>query len=185
MGRWCHRQSWRNDGRRYITPLDDVIKWKHFPRNWPFVRGIYRSPMNFPHEGQWRGALMFYLICAWINDRVNNGEAGDLRRYHAHYDVTVMFALCFGIMRYLIFGGENSNPYTVVCFISEIKRELYIAEFTADHLSRTYHHQKLQTQENALVEISMYSGTPRTQFDFCSCFVDYFNFIDFTVSSAG
>ena len=21
---------------------DDVIKWKHFPRNWPFVRGIHR-----------------------------------------------------------------------------------------------------------------------------------------------
>ena len=22
---------------------DDVIKWKHFPRYWPFVRGIYRT----------------------------------------------------------------------------------------------------------------------------------------------
>ena len=22
---------------------DDVIKWKHIPRNWPFVRGIHRS----------------------------------------------------------------------------------------------------------------------------------------------
>ena len=22
---------------------DDVIKWKHFPRNWPFVQGIHRS----------------------------------------------------------------------------------------------------------------------------------------------
>ena len=22
---------------------DDVIKWKHFPRYWPFVRGIHRS----------------------------------------------------------------------------------------------------------------------------------------------
>ena len=25
---------------------DDVIKWKHFPRNWPFVRRIHRSPVN-------------------------------------------------------------------------------------------------------------------------------------------
>ena len=25
---------------------DDVIKWKHFPRYWPFVRGIHRSPVN-------------------------------------------------------------------------------------------------------------------------------------------
>ena len=38
---------------------DDVIKWKHFPRNWPFVRGIHRSPVNSPHKGQWRVALMF------------------------------------------------------------------------------------------------------------------------------
>ena len=56
---------------------DDVIKWKHFPRNWPFVRGIHRSPVNSPHKGQWRGALMFSLICVWINDWVNNREAGD------------------------------------------------------------------------------------------------------------
>ena len=56
---------------------DDVIKWKHFPRNWPFVRGIHRSPVNSPHKGQWRRALMFSLICVWINNWVNNGEAGD------------------------------------------------------------------------------------------------------------
>ena len=74
-GNWCH---------------DNVIKWKHFPRNWPFVRGIHRSPVNSPHKGQWRGALMFSLICVWINGWVNNREAGDLRRYRAHYDVIVM-----------------------------------------------------------------------------------------------
>ena len=33
---------------------DDVIKWKHFPRNWPFVRGIHRSPVNSPHKSQRR-----------------------------------------------------------------------------------------------------------------------------------
>ena len=69
---------------------DDVIKWKHFPRNWPFVQGIHRSPVNSPHKGQWREALMFSLICVWINGWVNNREAGDLRRNRAHYDVTVM-----------------------------------------------------------------------------------------------
>ena len=76
---------------RYIH--DDVIKRKHFPRNWPFVREIHRSPVNFPHKGQWRGALMFSLIYAWINDWVNNREAGDLRRQHGHYDVIVMLTL--------------------------------------------------------------------------------------------
>ena len=69
---------------------DDVIKWKHFPRYWPFVRGIHRSPVNSPHKGQWRGALIFTLICARINVWVNNREAGDLRRNRVHYDVIVM-----------------------------------------------------------------------------------------------
>ena len=73
---------------------DDVIEWKHFPRYWPFVRGIHRSPVNSPHKGQWCGALMFSLICTRINGWINNGEAGDLRRYRAHYDVTVMPLHC-------------------------------------------------------------------------------------------
>ena len=68
---------------------DDVIKWKHFPLYWPFVRGIHRYPVNSPHKGQWRGALMFCLICAWINGWVNNGETVDLTRHRAHYDVTL------------------------------------------------------------------------------------------------
>ena len=72
---------------------DDVIKWKHFPRYWPFVRGIHRPPVNSPHKGQWRGALMFSLICVWIYGWINNREAGDLRRYRAHYDVIVMFPM--------------------------------------------------------------------------------------------
>ena len=72
---------------------DDVIKWKHFPRNWPFVWGIHLSPVNSLHKGQWRRALMFSLICIWINDWVNTREAGDLRCYRAHYDVIVMSIL--------------------------------------------------------------------------------------------
>ena len=60
---------------------DDVIKWKHFPHYWPFVRGIHRFTVNSQHKGQWRGALMFSLICVWINSWVNNREAGDLRCY--------------------------------------------------------------------------------------------------------
>ena len=69
---------------------DDVITWKHFPRYWPFVRGIHRSPVNSPHKGQWRGALMFSLICVWINGWLNNRGAGDSRRYRAHCDVAEM-----------------------------------------------------------------------------------------------
>ena len=44
------------------------------------------------HKGQWRGALMFPLTCAWINGWVNNREAGVLRYHRAHYDITALFA---------------------------------------------------------------------------------------------
>ena len=79
-----------------------------------FVRRIHRGPVNSPHKwpvtlkmfpfddvimqmetfsdkGQWRGALEFSLIWVWINGSVNNREAGDFRRYRAHYDVTVVW----------------------------------------------------------------------------------------------
>ena len=100
---------------------DDVTNWEHFLRYWPFVRGIHRSPVNSPHKGQWRGALMFSLICAWINGWVNNGEAGDLRRHRAHYDVTVMctvntMSVADGLAQgarlsaAMIFGQHKSEP---------------------------------------------------------------------------
>ena len=69
---------------------DDVMKRKHFPRYWPIVRGIHRSPVNFTHKGQWHRYLMFSSICAWINGWVNTAEAGDLRRHRAHIDVTLI-----------------------------------------------------------------------------------------------
>ena len=62
---------------------------KHFLRYWPFVWGIHRWPVNSPHKGQWRGALMFSMICAWTNGWVNNRDADHFRRRCTHYDVTV------------------------------------------------------------------------------------------------
>ena len=60
----------------------------------------HRSPVNSPHNGQWRGAVMFSLICVWTNSWVNNHEPGDLRRYHAHYDVIVIW--CYPAMHICI-----------------------------------------------------------------------------------
>ena len=83
---------------KYILGNHDVIKWKHFPRCWPFAMELHRWPMDFPHKGQWRGALMFSLICAWTYYWTNNRNAGDW----AHYDTTVKCAhsLCFAAVRY-------------------------------------------------------------------------------------
>ena len=75
---------------------DHVIKWKHFPRYWPFVWGIHRAPMNSASKGMWRGALIFFFFfwsAPWINDSINNREAGNLRRHRAHCDVIVMINL--------------------------------------------------------------------------------------------
>ena len=85
---WTTRLTWKEYDLNWLH--DDVIKWKHFPRYWQFVRRIHRSPVNFPHKCQWRGALMFSLNYIRINSWVNNGEAGDLTRHRAHYDVTVL-----------------------------------------------------------------------------------------------
>ena len=54
---------------------NDVIKWKHFPLYWPFVWGIHRSPVISHHKGQWRGALMFSLICA-LNKQLSEHSWG-------------------------------------------------------------------------------------------------------------
>ena len=87
---WIIMKNWKCNwiSRRYW--LIWRFAWWHFPRYWPFVLGIHRSPANSSQKVQLRRALMFSLICAWINGWVNNGEAGDLRSHRAHYDVIVM-----------------------------------------------------------------------------------------------
>ena len=141
-------------GATYVRSLtvwaihDDVIKWKHFPRNWPFVRKIHRSPVNFLHKGQWRGALMFSLIYAWINDWANNRKAGDLRRYPVHYDVIVMWCH-LSIIRWRrqmkSFHVENKDPST---------------PYTNNNHYRNLHRQYLfQCQQNRIDEgLISYSG---------------------------
>ena len=59
----CEKKIYMIFTPRKIRISYDVIKWKHFPRYWPFVRGIHRSPVNSLHKGQWRGTLLFSLIC--------------------------------------------------------------------------------------------------------------------------
>ena len=54
------------------------------------VTGHLCGEFTSSHTGQWRGALMFSLICAWTNGWVNNRNADDLRRHRAHNDVIVM-----------------------------------------------------------------------------------------------
>ena len=87
--------------RAYDRPLLDICAtkshwtwWRHQMETFSALLAICAGnspvPVNSPHKGQWREALMIPLIWAWINDWANNREAGDLRRHRAHYDVIVM-----------------------------------------------------------------------------------------------
>ena len=99
-------------------PHDDVIKWKHLPRYWPFVQGIHRSPVNSPHKGQWRGALIFSFICDWIHDWVNNREAGYLIRHRANYDVIVIKSWLNHYIK--TWDTNHSHIWDEICVLKEV-----------------------------------------------------------------
>ena len=84
VNRWCFFIALGNDSTIMTSSNGNI-----FRVTGPLC-GNSPVPVNSPHKGQWHWALMFSLICAWINDWVNNREAGDLRRHRGHYDVTVM-----------------------------------------------------------------------------------------------
>ena len=112
----CCDRNWKQFAVGIIwVKHDDVIKWQHFPRYWPFVRGIHGSPVNSPHKGQWRGALMFSLICTWIKGWINNREAGDLRRHRAHYDYDVIVMnhrrLRISALQFIEYGHNDHLRY--------------------------------------------------------------------------
>ena len=93
--------------------------WRHQMeknlRNWPFVRGIHRWPVNSPHKGQWRGALMFSLICTWTSGWVNHRDTGNLRRHRAQYDVTILIWPSF----------ITSNYHFTSRYFGGLKQELW------------------------------------------------------------
>ena len=126
-----------NEDFEVSTMHDYVIKWKHFPRDWPFVRRIHRWPVNSAHKGQWRGVLMFSLIFTGTNTYVNNSKAGvwdaiaplwrhcnviDARAFTATRWYRSVNAVI--IVECLIFVGVNkpSNifPFFIYCLASPI-----------------------------------------------------------------
>ena len=60
---------------------------------------------------------MFSLICVWINGWVKNGEAGDLRRHRAHYDVILM-----EVRSMRCFEATSHKWKHVVCILLELSR---------------------------------------------------------------
>ena len=123
---FCHNQQiWNRSSttlisiliRRLISNCIHSPWWRHQMETFSAllalcVWGIHRSPVISAHNGQWRGALMFFFICAWINGWINNREASDLGCHCAHYDVTVMqFWLCFP-------RNNSSRIWRNTCYMS-------------------------------------------------------------------
>ena len=111
-----------------VSMMGAVSWWRHqmetFSALLALCAGNSPVPVNSPHKGQWRGTLMFSLICARINDWVNNREAGDLRR-HRTYDVTVMhfYLICsrtIVVHQLMLFVDCNrlKIKLIVLCYVS-------------------------------------------------------------------
>ena len=111
--------------------------WRHqvglFSAVLALCAGNSPVPVNSPHKGQWRGALVFSLICAWINDWVNNRQAGDFRRHRGHYYVIVMIFVCIvlnGSHNVLI---KHSRKFV---FTSPIESKLTCVQVISHYLNR-------------------------------------------------
>ena len=109
---------------RSITSTPGVANtwWRHqMHGNICRVTGLCagNSPVigEFPHKGQWRGALMFSLISAWINSWVNNREAGDFRCDNLWCHQLMLFVDCNRneikfILSYLILSYDEVDIVT-------------------------------------------------------------------------
>ena len=115
--------------------------------------GIHRSPVNFPHKGLWHAALMFPLICAWINGWVNNCGGGDLRRHCAHYDVIVMTSIPFQFSEalyddvYSLFVDWNPKSYCHHNISRKLEKVLSLS--SCWHFRQIYFWCKVQTSKHS------------------------------------
>ena len=83
-----------SDLHNHGQPFLIHFMWRHQMETFSALLAICAG--NSPVPGEFltqrpvTRSLMVSLICVWINGWVNNREAGDLRRYRAHYDATNM-----------------------------------------------------------------------------------------------
>ena len=105
LHRWCndaiwltkwHRivEWWNNDENRTIILSSGMVTSSNgsiFSVTGPlWGESTGNRSVDSPHKGQWRGALICSLNCAWTNNLANNRDAHDLRHRRVHYYVTVM-----------------------------------------------------------------------------------------------
>ena len=113
--------------------------WRHEMETFSALLAICAGnspvPGEFPHKGQWRGALMFSLICVWINGWVNNRKAGDLRRYCIHYDVIVMDTLVALYCQRSLRGNSEKENHKNISSVSHKRARGFFCLDLCDCLS--------------------------------------------------
>ena len=100
---------------QYQTTVRHNIWWRHQMETSSALLALCEGNLpvtgGFPSQRLWwRGALMFWC---WASNR----DAGDLRRHHAHYDVSVMKPWSSGITHLWCpaFGCEITETQAEVC----------------------------------------------------------------------
>ena len=83
---------------QYGDILCTIAWWRHQMETFSALLATCagNSPIttHFPAQRRvTRSFDVFVLIFVWIKGWINNREAGDLRRYRAHYDVTIMISV--------------------------------------------------------------------------------------------
>ena len=118
-----------NDIRKQTGKNTQVSWWRHQTETFSVLVALCAGKTSvtgeFPHKGQWRGALMFTLICAWINGWLDNREAGDLTRHRAHYDVIIMISTT----------NNSCREYTRNISILNLNVELMRVTMTSWHVN--------------------------------------------------
>ena len=118
----CSEGNWG----RLVILLGEESPWCHqmetFSALLAFCAGNSPVTCEFSIQRPVMRALIFSLICTWTNSWANNGDAGDLRCHHAHYDVTVMSS-AFILYQYITMTSRHcwNNSFCESTFHSYVK----------------------------------------------------------------
>ena len=73
-----------------LSCTNPSTRWHHQMETCVHCEGIHQWLVKSLNKGQWHGALMFALICAWTNSWASNWDANDFRCHRAQYDIIVI-----------------------------------------------------------------------------------------------
>ena len=162
-----------NQSRSVFTVIvDEVIKWKHFPRNCPLWEESTGHEWVV-HKGLWHGALVFSFNCAWTNGWVSNRDAGDLRRHRGNYDVNVMLQqLVKPALKFESAGLLSKQLCKILCTTGKMRMNIYL------HKNKYFAwlNINIQTTSINLISWAVQIHTMKRNRDiFCTFFIISFN----------